>query len=173
VPVFTLAKIMGTSVRIIERHYGALLDGAGDAIVGALDALDAERDQEDNDKGAEHDMTATPNIQKMFGVVTIAGKKCSSRGCGGDPVAAAPWRTPERPAGSVLWACSRHADAMIASESLVADQLKEISSTCGAGDDTSCGAAATHLAVVGVLDEGGEKVLGLLSVCDRHAQVFG
>ena len=29
VPVFTLARIMGTSVRMIERHYGALLDGAG------------------------------------------------------------------------------------------------------------------------------------------------
>ena len=28
-PVFTLARVMGTSVRMIERHYGALLDGAG------------------------------------------------------------------------------------------------------------------------------------------------
>jgi integrase len=45
VPVFTLARIMGTSVRMIERHYGALLDGAGPGIVEALDALDAERDR--------------------------------------------------------------------------------------------------------------------------------
>jgi integrase len=44
VGVFTLARIMGTSVRMIERHYGALLDGAGAAIAGRLDALDAERD---------------------------------------------------------------------------------------------------------------------------------
>ena len=29
VSVFELARIMGTSVRMIERHYGALLDGAG------------------------------------------------------------------------------------------------------------------------------------------------
>ena len=29
VTVFELAKIMGSSVRMIERHYGALLDGAG------------------------------------------------------------------------------------------------------------------------------------------------
>lgn len=35
VPVFTLARIMGTSVRMIERHYGALLDGAGPTSRGA------------------------------------------------------------------------------------------------------------------------------------------
>jgi hypothetical protein len=29
---------MGTSVRMIERHYGALLDGAGSAIADRLDA---------------------------------------------------------------------------------------------------------------------------------------
>jgi integrase len=43
VPIFTLARIMGTSVRMIERHYGALLDGAGADIADALDALDARR----------------------------------------------------------------------------------------------------------------------------------
>lgn len=42
VTVFELARIMGTSVRMIERHYGALLDGAGAAIAGRLDALEAE-----------------------------------------------------------------------------------------------------------------------------------
>ncbi len=31
---------MGSSVRMIERHYGALLDGAGAGISGRLDALD-------------------------------------------------------------------------------------------------------------------------------------
>ncbi len=45
VPVFALARIMGTSVRMIERHCGALLDGAGADIVHALDTLDAQRDQ--------------------------------------------------------------------------------------------------------------------------------
>lgn len=45
VPIFTLARIMGTSVRMIERHYGALLDGATAGIAGRLDALDAERDR--------------------------------------------------------------------------------------------------------------------------------
>jgi integrase len=53
VTVFTLARIMGTSVSMIERHYGALLDGAGVGIAGALDALDAERDQ--NAGNAEDD----------------------------------------------------------------------------------------------------------------------
>ena len=45
VTVFELARIIGTSVRMIERHYGALLDGAGAAIAGRLDALEAELEQ--------------------------------------------------------------------------------------------------------------------------------
>jgi hypothetical protein len=52
VPVFELARIMGTSVRMIERHYGALLDGAGAGITTRLDALDAERHRA-SDKEAE------------------------------------------------------------------------------------------------------------------------
>jgi integrase len=43
--VFELAKIMGTSVRMIERHYGALLDGAHAGIAGRLDALEAQLEQ--------------------------------------------------------------------------------------------------------------------------------
>jgi integrase len=43
VSVFELARIMGTSVRMIERHYGALLDGAGADIARRLDALDRAR----------------------------------------------------------------------------------------------------------------------------------
>lgn len=46
VPVFELAKIMGSSVRMIERHYGALLDGAGAGINGRLDALEAQLRQD-------------------------------------------------------------------------------------------------------------------------------
>jgi hypothetical protein len=38
VSVFDLSKIMETSVRMIERHYGALLSGSGDAIRARLDA---------------------------------------------------------------------------------------------------------------------------------------
>jgi integrase len=51
VPIFTLARIMGTSVRMIERHYGALLDGAGAGIADVLDALDEERDLKGNTHG--------------------------------------------------------------------------------------------------------------------------
>jgi integrase len=47
VSVFELARIMGTSVRMIEAHYGALLDGAGAGIGARLDALDAQRDNAD------------------------------------------------------------------------------------------------------------------------------
>jgi integrase len=41
VTVFELARVMGSSVRMIERHYGALLDGAHDGIAGRLDSLEA------------------------------------------------------------------------------------------------------------------------------------
>jgi integrase len=40
VTVFELARVMGTSVRMIERHYGALVDGAHAGIVARLDALE-------------------------------------------------------------------------------------------------------------------------------------
>ena len=46
VSVFQLARVMGTSVRMIERHYGALLDGAAGDIASRLDAFDAARDDE-------------------------------------------------------------------------------------------------------------------------------
>jgi integrase len=42
VTVFELAKIMGTSVRMIEKHYGALIGGAHAGIAGRLDAHDAQ-----------------------------------------------------------------------------------------------------------------------------------
>jgi len=52
VSVFHLARIMGTSVRMIEHHYGALLDGSGAEIAGRLDALDASEECEDQDERA-------------------------------------------------------------------------------------------------------------------------
>lgn len=45
VSVFELARVMGTSVRMIERHYGALLDGAGAGIASRLDAWEAEQER--------------------------------------------------------------------------------------------------------------------------------
>jgi hypothetical protein len=45
--VFELAKIMGTSVAMIERHYGALLDGAGADIARRLGAFEAEQERDD------------------------------------------------------------------------------------------------------------------------------
>ena len=47
VGIHALARIMGTSVRMIERHYGTLLDGALESIAGRLDALDAERERDE------------------------------------------------------------------------------------------------------------------------------
>jgi integrase len=45
VSAFELAKIMGTSIQMIELHYGKLLDGAGAGISARLDAYDAQHDQ--------------------------------------------------------------------------------------------------------------------------------
>jgi len=50
-PIFGLARIMGTSVRMIERHYGALLDGAGASTAARLDAYHAR--SEAREQGAE------------------------------------------------------------------------------------------------------------------------
>jgi hypothetical protein len=50
VSVFQLARIMGTSVRMIERHYGAMLDGSGAEIADRLDAAQ-ERDDEARSEG--------------------------------------------------------------------------------------------------------------------------
>lgn len=44
--VFVLARAMGTSVEMVEHHYGTLLDGATADIAGRLDALDdAQQDR--------------------------------------------------------------------------------------------------------------------------------
>lgn len=51
VSVFELARVMGTSVRMIERHYGALLDGAGAEIAARLDAFDARQAREKGSRG--------------------------------------------------------------------------------------------------------------------------
>jgi integrase len=48
VRIHALARFMGTSVRMIERHYGALLDGAGADFAARLDAFDADQDLQDN-----------------------------------------------------------------------------------------------------------------------------
>ena len=42
VTVFELARVMGTSGAMVERHYGALIGGAHAGIAGRLDALEAE-----------------------------------------------------------------------------------------------------------------------------------
>jgi integrase len=45
VSVFVLARIMGTSVSMIERSYGVLLDGAGAGIASRLAAMEADQDR--------------------------------------------------------------------------------------------------------------------------------
>jgi hypothetical protein len=49
VTVFELARVMGTSVRMIEKHYGALVDGAHAGIMSRLDALEAAHGQSEEE----------------------------------------------------------------------------------------------------------------------------
>ena len=46
-------RVMGTFVRMIERHYGALLDGAGADIADRLDALDLDPDRADTERSED------------------------------------------------------------------------------------------------------------------------
>jgi hypothetical protein len=45
ISVFELARVMGTSIAMIERHYGALLEGAGADIARRLSAFEAEQER--------------------------------------------------------------------------------------------------------------------------------
>jgi integrase len=51
VGIHALARIMGTSVEMIELHYGTLLDGALESIATRLDALDSQQDHARNARG--------------------------------------------------------------------------------------------------------------------------
>lgn len=51
VTVFELAKVMGTSVAMIERHYGTLIGGAHAGIAGRLDAHEAQLEQAASETG--------------------------------------------------------------------------------------------------------------------------
>jgi integrase len=53
VSVFELARVMGTSVLMIERAYGTLLDGAGAGIASRLDAFEAEQERAAGDESAQ------------------------------------------------------------------------------------------------------------------------
>jgi hypothetical protein len=45
IDVFELARVMGTSIEMIERHYGTLLSGAAAGIASRLAAFEAEQEQ--------------------------------------------------------------------------------------------------------------------------------
>src|SRR5215208_156622 len=45
VSVFELARVMGTSVAMIERHYGTLIEGAGADIARRLTAFEAQQER--------------------------------------------------------------------------------------------------------------------------------
>ncbi len=44
--MFELARVMGTSVEMIERHYGTLLDGSGASMATRLARFEAEQNRD-------------------------------------------------------------------------------------------------------------------------------
>jgi integrase len=53
VSVFELARIMGTSVAMIERSYGTLIEGAGADIARRLGAFESEQARADDDRAED------------------------------------------------------------------------------------------------------------------------
>ena len=53
VTVFELARLMGASVAMIERHYGTLLDGVGADLARRLSAFEAAQN-DDAERAHEH-----------------------------------------------------------------------------------------------------------------------
>ena len=49
--MFELAKVMGTSGAMIEKHYGTLIGGAHAGIAARLDALDAQAEERRQEGG--------------------------------------------------------------------------------------------------------------------------
>jgi hypothetical protein len=45
IDVFELARVMGTSIEMIERHYGTLLQGAAAGIASRLAAFEAAQER--------------------------------------------------------------------------------------------------------------------------------
>jgi hypothetical protein len=49
IDVFELSRVMGTSIEMIERHYGTLLAGAAAGIASRLAVFEAEQDAAEQD----------------------------------------------------------------------------------------------------------------------------
>ena len=52
VSVFELARVMGTSVAMIERHYGTLIEGAGADIARRLTEFEAQQERATSETGS-------------------------------------------------------------------------------------------------------------------------
>ena len=106
--------------------------------------------------------------ERIFGCATIEAK-CGVGDCTNPATLVAPFRT--RKETGFWWFCEEHADALPPDpENRVG--LGVILRTCGVTGESGapCGAFATHVAMVGIRDAGGKLLLGVVCVCDRHAE---
>ena len=81
VSVFELARVMGTSVLMIERAYGTLLDGAGAGIASRLNSYDAEvtGGSEDATKPIGHKWARVAAAEQRWPIANRHGHRRSSR----------------------------------------------------------------------------------------------
>jgi hypothetical protein len=83
VSAFELARIMGTSVRMIEAHSGALLQGSAAAIRSQLDALDDRLGQEQAaaDEAESGAAESKPPLCSMFERWSVPGSNRRPPAC--------------------------------------------------------------------------------------------
>ena len=110
-------------------------------------------------------------MEVFFGAVEISGNRCGVEGCDAEPLAAQPIHTSEET--GVWWLCREHADEVSRTlPDLHGQPLPAaITPTCGFGGrdgDAPCGGMSTHVAIVGIKDDG----LDAVSVCARHVEEF-
>jgi hypothetical protein len=77
VTVFELARVMGTSVAMIERSYGTLIEGAGADIARRLGAFEAAQD-DDNRQQERRQSRWTLSTTQSSGCPTRAAKAIAS-----------------------------------------------------------------------------------------------
>jgi hypothetical protein len=77
VTVFELARVMGTSVAMIERSYGTLIEGAGADIARRLGAFEAAQD-DDNRQQERRQSRWTLSTTQSSGCPTRAAKAIGS-----------------------------------------------------------------------------------------------
>ncbi len=106
----------------------------------------------------------------VFGVARIMDV-CGHPDCDESAVSVLTMLAQDRGA-EVMFVCPEHGDRLDAAVEGSNTEVQQINRTCGLGDVSPCGAAATHISVIGYRDTLGAARLGAVSICERHAEEY-